>query len=1156
VAPTVSTIESCREVRPVAGLCLPQERPHRRRELLGWLLTAVCVVFVLLAANHRMLRGKSTGGCDAELFFCPYYMLMADSLRHGELLLWTPLAGGGYPAGIDPQVGAFSPLKIAVAAITGGHEWGFRAYWLAIWAMGGLGILVLARHFAAPRWLGFVAALAFMFSGIYTGHAEHTSFLEVICLFPWVLWRADVGIRRGSLLACAQAGALWGLSALAGYPGMAVLAAFYVSLWWLGRTLSGDTLDSATPAAGQGSAERSTGWITPLRRARGLCAAQAVFLVVGAAVASPAYVGFMIETRGYSQRCDKLPRELAIGSNALQPGALATFASPYFAATKFTTHPELWPETDPSTCSIYLFPGVLALAAASLSFQRRKRFHWYLACLAVFFLLSAMGSALPLRGWLYDLLPPMRFFRHAGIFRCFSMITLLLLALLAGCDLALATERQGTAFWRRVSIAGAILAVAAVAAFTRVCRAIPVAATDLGNYHHWTLSVAHLILVFFGTATIAGIAWWRPGTARRRCAWLLLPVLAIADAALSIEVSKSLVYSPCSKWDAAQSKHRPSMDLSHCGLARQRVLGDFVSVFSDNKNLVTKTPVLFSYTPLTSACFMRIAQDPLLAQSATGSERIWFARRAVELPWTDQAVSLLLERSAKLHAPCLVITSPRQAGSANSAAAITPQMQQSCRELPAAERVSVKLAKYTPREMAFDVTCPADGWLLVTDRWAPGWSVQVNGQPQEVLLGNLVFRAVATKAGANHVDFRYRPFGYPWLLLLGWGTLTAVGIAPVLVSARAKRHQHAGVLPKHGRAASEAMPNDMEFSADPPSDAELLEVAVLVPIYNDWDSARTLVERLDGLIAGHTVRMRVILVDDGSSMTPPESPLDLDLENLTSLAVLRLRRNVGHQRAIAIGLTHVYEKQPCDAVVVMDGDGEDRPEDVLRLIAAFREGGAGKAVFAARAKRSEGLAFRLGYLGFRVLHRLATGRGVRVGNFSILPYRYLAALVVSSDLWNHYAAAVVKSKLPCLLLPTARGTRWYGSSRMNFVSLLIHGLSAISVFGELVGTRAALACVAASTTMVLLITAVVVGRMFFNPVYVGWGTLFVTLLLLLLLLGQFLTATVSFLLNVLSTRNGATFLPLRDYQFYIEHMRQREFSATCQSPELPAVHAA
>ena len=129
-----------------------------------------------------------------------------------------------------------------------------------------------------------------------------------------------------------------------------------------------------------------------------------------------------------------------------------------------------------------------------------------------------------------------------------------------------------------------------------------------------------------------------------------------------------------------------------------------------------------------------------------------------------------------------------QRGDGNAADADLPHgLTRSVPELPACTNASVQLLRYDGRHLDFDVTCAADGWLLVTDRWAPGWRAWVNQRPAKVWMGNLVFRAVPVARGENQVRFLYCPFGYPWLLVGSWGTLALVSVGSLWAGVRRRQ---------------------------------------------------------------------------------------------------------------------------------------------------------------------------------------------------------------------------------------------------------------------------------------------------------------------------------------------------------------------------------
>jgi hypothetical protein len=725
----------------------------------GWWTTGLLVVVTLLLINVLLVAGIYTGRWDAADFFCPFQMLLGDCARQGQFLLWTPLINAGCPACSDPQIGAFSPLTVGIGALLGGHEVGFRVYWLLIWALGGAGIVLLARHFAAPTWAAYVAAVGFMFCGTYTGHAEHTCFLEVISLFPWVLWRWDVAILRRSLAAAAQAGALWGLSALAGYPGLIIIGGFYIGLWTIGRLLLG-RMQSDPPAT-----DCRLGWKLVSLFLVGL-----TFFVVAIAVMSPAYAGFLVDGRGYTERTGQLPRDFVTNLDALHPKALATFASPHLAVLKLSNPEEsLYPGSDVSTCSVYLSPVLLVLAAVALWHRPRERFRWYLAAMAVFCLLCAMGSALPLRGWLYDILPPMRYFRHSGLFRCYYLLTVVVLALLASRSL------QETLAWRAFAIAGALATTVACVAFVLVCVSVP----SVGGVWNLGLAAVHLAGVWLGVTVAARIGQQGDTAARTRVLQRYLVWLVIADAIVTVIISKPTMYQNRGKlWNAVEEKHVASLDLGGNGL--NRILCSPLDPW--NANLPMKIPTLGGYSALLNDRFKQSVAHPILANSTLGTNRIWFSRQAACVPLADDSLRRLVERTDKLGRLCLVVSDPEAI--AGQSAASSPGGDPAFAALDAtapAEPVPVTLVKYLPNELVLDAACPADGWILVTDRWAPGWRATVNGRCEPIAVGNLLFRAVRVEKGINHVCFSYRPFGYPWLVMGSWAGLGLVLGGPLVI---------------------------------------------------------------------------------------------------------------------------------------------------------------------------------------------------------------------------------------------------------------------------------------------------------------------------------------------------------------------------------------
>ncbi len=309
---------------------------------------------------------------------------------------------------------------------------------------------------------------------------------------------------------------------------------------------------------------------------------------------------------------------------------------------------------------------------------------------------------------------------------------------------------------------------------------------------------------------------------------------------------------------------------------------------------------------------------------------------------------------------------------------------------------------------------------------------------------------------------------------------------------------------------------------------------IIIPVFNDWAAIRLLLPKLDEVLKRMPVCSQILLIDDASIQPCPIDMWDISLAAVNQVRVLMLRRNLGHQRALAIGLAYAEKHIPCQAVLIMDGDGEDNPGDIPRLYQKMKESGDAKIVFAERTKRSENWVFRTSYRIFRIVHYLLTGFHVRVGNFSIIPFFLLRRIVVLSELWNHYAAAVFKSRMPYETVPTHRATRLMGRSQMNFVALVVHGLSALSVYSEIVGVRLLLASVFLVALVTTLLVGIVVIRLASNLAIPGWASTVGGLIVVILM--QVLGLVSSFVFLILQGRGNTSFLPVRDYSFFADQV--------------------
>ena len=313
---------------------------------------------------------------------------------------------------------------------------------------------------------------------------------------------------------------------------------------------------------------------------------------------------------------------------------------------------------------------------------------------------------------------------------------------------------------------------------------------------------------------------------------------------------------------------------------------------------------------------------------------------------------------------------------------------------------------------------------------------------------------------------------------------------------------------------------------------EMRKLVILIPVFNDWEALEKLLLLIDKIALPQEYSLEVVIVDDYSIHPVPKSLACQTYQQLQAVNILRLRRNLGHQRAIAIGLCYMYDNLNCDVIVVMDGDGEDNPSQIGRLLDAFDKTDHDNIIFAKRSKRSEGFTFKAFYCIYKTMYRLLVGRDISVGNFSLLPVALLRNIVVISELWNHYSTSIHRSRIPYVEINVPRSKRLAGQPQMNLVSLVTHGLSSIAVYGDVVGTRILLSTSLLSVVFLSLLLIVLLIRLFTSWGIPGWATYASGLLTLALF--QVILIGTAFSMITLSARNSSNFMPIRDYKYYVD----------------------
>ena len=227
-----------------------------------------------------------------------------------------------------------------------------------------------------------------------------------------------------------------------------------------------------------------------------------------------------------------------------------------------------------------------------------------------------------------------------------------------------------------------------------------------------------------------------------------------------------------------------------------------------------------------------------------------------------------------------------------------------------------------------------------------------------------------------------------------------------------------------------------------------MNISIVTPVFNDWESLRLLLIKLKSTNCDDFSIEKVLVINDGSQQTCPE-----DILNDSFVDILNLSTNVGHQRAIALGLCYFNEhNENSEYVVVMDSDGEDKPSDIPFLVKSALNNPS-KIIFAKRNKRSEGLLFIIHYNLYKIFFRLLTGDKISFGNFSCVPQEKVFQIISNPNSWNHYSGSILKSKLPFVEISSDRGVRYAGKSKMNFSNLISHGLSSIALYIDIIGVR-------------------------------------------------------------------------------------------------------
>ena len=221
------------------------------------------------------------------------------------------------------------------------------------------------------------------------------------------------------------------------------------------------------------------------------------------------------------------------------------------------------------------------------------------------------------------------------------------------------------------------------------------------------------------------------------------------------------------------------------------------------------------------------------------------------------------------------------------------------------------------------------------------------------------------------------------------------------------------------------------------------KIIILIPVFNDWQSLKKLLENINLNLSKLNFNISLIVVNDASN---EKNTNDLNkFENIKSIKTINLIKNIGHARSIATGLKHIFEKEEFDYVIPMDGDGEDRPEEINNFLNLIKDN-QNKAIVGERIKRSENIIFKFCYSTHKIITQIFTGQSIKFGNYTCLPKSTVEKMINEEATWNSFSGSLSKIEKERITSPSIRGVRYFGPSKMSFYNLINHSLSIISVF--------------------------------------------------------------------------------------------------------------
>tara|TARA_B100000029_G_scaffold196759_1_gene194815 strand:- start:150 stop:1019 length:870 start_codon:yes stop_codon:yes gene_type:complete len=232
-----------------------------------------------------------------------------------------------------------------------------------------------------------------------------------------------------------------------------------------------------------------------------------------------------------------------------------------------------------------------------------------------------------------------------------------------------------------------------------------------------------------------------------------------------------------------------------------------------------------------------------------------------------------------------------------------------------------------------------------------------------------------------------------------------------------------------------------------------MKIKILIPVYNDFQSVSKLIIDINSVVSNSNAEFSVIIVNDGSTDV---AEIDLNyVDKIKSIKIINMKENRGHTRCIATGLKYIFNKEEYDYVIPMDGDGEDRPEEILKFV-EFLKYDHTKPIVGVRIKRSEGIIFKLSYNIHKLITFIFTGQSIKFGNYTCLTKSTVEKMINDRATWSSFSGSLAKIEKYRSTTSSIRGERYFGPSKMSFYGLIKHSLSIIAVFKKNVIIRSIL----------------------------------------------------------------------------------------------------